>query len=87
MLTETDKQQIGAFLGSLIRGEGELGWGALPMVKLYNSAKVEKVNIPDLLMRDPEAVRLIVQALRQHARRLPPAILKQIESIVIAAKA
>jgi hypothetical protein len=85
-LSEADKQQIGAFLGALIRGEGELGWSALPMVKLYNAAKQEKVNIPDLLVRDPESTRLIVAALKSRAKMLPINVLKQIEAVVVAAK-
>ncbi len=85
-LSELDKQQVGAFLGALLRGEAELGFGAMSMIKLYNVANKEKVDLFELIVRDPETTKRYVAALRKRARELPAATIKQIEQIVIAAK-
>ncbi len=86
-LSEIDKLQVSAFLGGLVRGTAEVGFAALPLLKLYKVAKEERVSLPDLLARDPETVLEIIAALRRQARKLPPSVIKALEQVVIAAKA
>lgn len=85
-LAEHDKQQVGAFLGALLRGEADLGWGALPMVKLYSAAKTEKVDLFDMLVRDPQTTSLFVSAMKKRARELPASLIKQLEQVIVTAK-
>lgn len=87
MLNPVDKAQISAFLSSVVRGQAQLGMGALPMLKLYAAAQHQAADIPELIMADNEAVRALVGALSKRARDLPPSIIKQLEGIITVAHA
>ncbi len=84
-LSKTDEQQISAFLASIIRGDAKLGFGALPMLKLYGVAQTEHVSMPDLIVMDAGSTGLIMNALKKRARELPPSVLKQMEQILLVA--
>ncbi len=85
-LSELDKQQVGAFLGALLRGEAQLGWSAMPMIKLYTAAQKEKVDLFDMLARDPKTMTLLVAAMKKRARELPASLIKQVEQVIVSAK-
>jgi hypothetical protein len=85
-LSEADKQKVGLFLGALLRGTADLGFAALPLVKLYSAAKTEKLNFTDLLMRDPETALAIVTAMRRQAKKLPPEVVSALEQVVAMAR-
>jgi hypothetical protein len=86
-LSDADKGQISAFLSSLIRGKASLGIGAMSMIKLYNAAQHEHVDIPELLVRDPEAVEALVGALQNRAKYLSAGTVKKLDKIVALANA
>lgn len=86
-LSDADKGQIGTFLSSLLRGKASLGFGSMSMIKLYTAAQHEKVDIPELLVRDPEAVEALVVALQKRAKYLSAATVKKLEKIVVLANA
>lgn len=85
-LSELDKQQVGAFMGALLRGEAQLGWSAMPMIKLYGAAQQEHVDLFDMLVRDPQTMNLFVASMKKRARELPASVVKQLEQVIVSAK-
>lgn len=85
-LSDTDKQRVGSFLGDLLRGTADLGFAALPLVKLYSAAKTEKLSFTDLLLRDPETALAIAAAMKRQAKKLPPEVIGALEQVIAMAR-
>jgi hypothetical protein len=86
-ISEVDQGHISAFLSAVLRGKATLGMSAMPMLKIYAAAQGEGLSLPDLVMRDHDAVIALVAALKRRATALPASVVKQLESIVTLANA
>ena len=86
-ISQQETAKVVSFLGNLINGAADLGFAALPLVSLYQKARAEKVPLADLLVRDPQAIIAITDALKRQASKLPPAVLDALQAVIQEAKA
>ena len=85
-LNAPERKDLGMFCGGILRGTAQLGMAALPLVTLYQRAQAEKLTIIDMALEDPETVRVVLEALKRQAARLPPPILHLMEQVIVTAR-
>lgn len=79
-----EQARLQQFLGLLLSGEMDLGFAALPLITLYNKAKVEGVDFWQLLLTEPTIAERITKVMQQHAGKLPPSVITGLKLVIEA---
>lgn len=85
-LDNAQKNRVGVFLVSLLKGTADVGFASLPLLTLYKQAKDEKVPLVDMVVANPEALDGIMDAMKRQAKKLPPHALAALAEIIKSAQ-